>query len=82
MNGLLIAAILLKGVLAGLSLDKVIVQLPARKKMGAVGYASYVRAADLKDGVAFYALIGQSAALVTIVAFDVALVRDTSSTTL
>ena len=39
-------AALLSGVLAGLSLDKVIVQLPARHRMGAVAYAGYARAAD------------------------------------
>ena len=42
-----VAALLLSGVLAGLSLDKVIVQLPARHRMGAVAYAGYARAADL-----------------------------------
>jgi hypothetical protein len=58
-----VAALLLSGVLAGLSLDKVIVQLPARHRMGAVAYAGYARAADLGNGVVFYALVGIAAAV-------------------
>jgi hypothetical protein len=58
-----VAALLVSGVLAGLSLDKVIVQLPARHRMGAVAYAGYARAADLGNGVVFYALVGIAAAV-------------------
>lgn len=54
------AALLLGGILVGLSLDKVIVQLPARRRMGAVAYAGYARA-DLGNGVVFYAVVGIAA---------------------
>jgi len=56
--GVVVAALLFDGILAGLSLDKVIVQLPARHRMGVVGYAGYARAADLGNGMVFYAVVG------------------------
>lgn len=73
-----VAALVLNGLLAGLSLDKVIVQLPARRRMGAVRYAGYARAADLGNGVAFYSLIGVPAALVTIATSVLAVTRHAS----
>jgi hypothetical protein len=69
------AALAADGILAGLSLDKVIVQLPARRRMGVVGYAAYARSADLGNGVAFYATAGVSAAILTLAAFGVAAAR-------
>jgi hypothetical protein len=71
-TGVAVAALVADGLLAGLSLDKVIVQLPARRRMGVVGYAGYARSADLGNGVAFYALVGVSAAVLTVAAFGVA----------
>lgn len=71
-TGMAVAAMVADGLLAGLSLDKVIVQLPARWRMGVVGYAAYARSADLGNGVAFYALVGVSAAVLTVAAFGVA----------
>ena len=65
------AALVADGILAGLSLDKVIVQLPARR-IGVAAYAAYARAADLGNGVAFYASAGIGAALLTVAAFAVA----------
>jgi hypothetical protein len=75
-----VAALLLSGILAGLSLDKVIVQLPARRRMGAVAYAGYARAADLGNGVVFYAVVGIAAAVLTVVAFGLTLTRSTPET--
>jgi hypothetical protein len=46
-TGVAIAALVADGILAGLSLDKVIVQLPARRRIGAAAHAAYARAADL-----------------------------------
>ena len=71
-TGMAVAALVADGLLAGLSLDKVIVQLPARRRMGVAGYAAYARSADLANGVAFYALAGVSAAVLTVAAFGVA----------
>jgi len=66
------AALVADGILAGLSLDKVIVQLPARRRIGVTAYAAYARAADLGNGIAFYAATGATAAVLTVAAFAVA----------
>jgi hypothetical protein len=70
--GVAIGALVADGILAGLSLDKVIVQLPARRRIGVTAYAAYARAADLGNGVAFYAAVGVGAAALTLAAFAVA----------
>ena len=56
------------GVLAGASLDQSIKQLPARHKLGPVGFARYSQAADLSNGVLWYASAGVGAASLTIAA--------------
>jgi hypothetical protein len=66
------AALVADGILAGLSLDKVIVQLPARGRIGVIAYAAYARAADLGNGIAFYAAVGVGAAALSVAAFAVA----------
>ena len=62
-------ALAANGILAGLSLDKVIVQLPARRRIGVTAYAAYARAADPGNGIAFYAAGGVGAAALTVAAF-------------
>lgn len=71
-TGVTMAALAADGILTGLSLDKVIVQLPARRRIGATAYAAYARAADLGNGIAFYATVGVGAAALTVAAFAVA----------
>ncbi len=66
------AALVADGLLAGLSLDKVVVQLPARRRIGVTAYATYARAADLGTGIFFYPAVGVGAAVLTIAAFTVA----------
>ena len=78
--GVTLAALVADGLLAGLSLDKVIVQLPARRRIGAVAYAAYARSADLGNGVAYYAALGVGAAALTIAAFAAAAARGSSGT--
>jgi hypothetical protein len=73
--GVTLAALAADGLLAGLSLDKVIVQLPARRRIGAIAYAAYARSADLGNGVACYAVVGVGAAALTIAAFAAAAAR-------
>jgi hypothetical protein len=73
--------LLFNGVLSGASLDKVIVQLPARTRMGTIGYAGYARAADLGNGVVFYAAVGVGAAALTIAAAIAALTGDAAMST-
>jgi hypothetical protein len=72
LTGVAMAALVADPILAGLSLDKVIVQLPARRRIGVTAYAAYARAADLGNGVAFYAAAGVGAAALTLAAFAVA----------
>jgi hypothetical protein len=74
---LIIAAIVVTGLLAGVSLDKAIVQLPARHRMGVVGFASFSRANDLGNGLVVYPVLGVSAALLTIGAALAALLQAT-----
>ena len=61
-----LAATVLTGLLAGISLDKAIVQLPARHRMGVIGFAAFSRANDLGAGLIAYPVLGISAALLTI----------------
>ncbi len=54
-------AIVLTGLLAGISLDKALVQLPARRRMGVVAFAGFSRANDLGNGLVLYPLLGVGA---------------------
>jgi len=63
----LIAATALTGLLCGASLDQSIKQLPARRVIGVLAFSEYAKAADLKNGVIWYALLGIGAALASIV---------------
>jgi len=56
------------GILAGASLDQSIKQLPARHKIGMIAYSKYSQAADLGNGILWYAGIGIGAASLTIAA--------------
>jgi hypothetical protein len=63
---LILAATFVTGLLAGTSLDKAVVQLPARHRMGLPGFVSFSRANDLGKGLIFYPAMGTLAALLTI----------------
>lgn len=63
---LAMAAVAANGILAGASLDQSIKQLPARHRMGLVAFSSYSRAADLGNGIVWYAAIGVGAALLSL----------------
>ncbi len=60
------------GILTGASLDQSIKQLPARYRMGMIAYSKYSQAADLGNGILWYAVIGIGAAVLTIAAAVVA----------
>jgi hypothetical protein len=77
--GLAIAATALDGLLAGASLDQSIKQLPARRRIGAIAYSVYARAADLGNGLLWYPLLGIGAALLTIVAAVMAFAQSAPS---
>lgn len=76
---LLIAATALNGLLAGASLDQSIKQLPARRRIGVLSYSAYSRAADLGNGIAWYAGLGLVAAGCSLAAAVVALVQGVAS---
>jgi hypothetical protein len=69
----LILATLLNGLLGGISLDKVVVNLPARRRIGVIPYARYARASDLGNGRVLYPMLGIGAAVASIAAFILAL---------
>lgn len=77
---LILAATVATGLLAGASLDKAIVQLPARHRMGVVGFAAFSRANDLGNGLIVYPVIGIGAALLTIIAALAVVLRGTPLT--
>jgi hypothetical protein len=74
-RNLLILAVAANGLLAGATLDQAIKQLPARREIGATAYSAYSQAADLSNGVPWYASLGIGGALITIVAVVVAMRR-------
>ena len=58
----------LNGLLAGASLDQSIKQLPSRHRTGVSIYAAYARGADLGSGIAWYAILANAAAILTVMA--------------
>jgi len=65
---LLLAATAGNGLLVGASLDQSIKQLPARHRIGVVAFSRYSQAADLANGIAWYAILGIGTAALTVVA--------------
>lgn len=76
----LICATTLTGLLCGASLDQSIKQLPARHVIGTIAYSAYAKAADLKNGVPWYAILGISAALASIATAILAYTHHTPGT--
>ena len=62
-----ITATALTGLLCGASLDQSIKQLPARHIIGVQAFSAYAKAADLKNGVLWYAILGIGSALASVV---------------
>src|SRR5690348_16212782 len=65
---LLVFATLTSGLLAGISLDKSLVQLPTRHRMGVVAFAAFSRAADMGRGLIWYPLLGLGAPVLILLA--------------
>ena len=63
---LLVLAVVVNGILAGLSFDVVVVKLPTRKRIGVVAYANFARGNDLGNGLVVYPAIGGLAALLVL----------------
>lgn len=62
-----LASVIFTGILCGASLDQSFKQLPARHRIGMSAFSAYAKAADLKNGVVWYAIIGIGTALTTII---------------
>ncbi len=65
-------------VLAGAGVDRVLVEMPARKKIGALAFAHYLRAKDLGNGRVVYPLAGILGWVSALVALGVAVITRTS----
>jgi len=71
---LIIVATVVNGMLAGASLEGSLVKLPARRRIGAVAYATFARGNDLGNGLVVYPVWAVSAALLTFIATGIAYV--------
>ena len=67
-TSLMILATAMNGLLSGLNVDTALVKLPARRRIGAVAYATFARGNDLGNGLMVYLLLGVGAALLTLLA--------------
>src|SRR5690348_2238366 len=76
---LTILATAANGLVAGASLDQSIKQLPARQRIGVVAYSAYAKAADLGNGILWYASLGLGSVLLTIGAAIAALSQKVDS---
>jgi hypothetical protein len=63
-----IGATLLGGLLAGMALDKAVVQLPTWRELGAQSWREFIRRADLGRGLVLYPLQGIAALLCSVLA--------------
>ena len=60
-RALAIGAALLGGLLAGMALDRVLVQFPAWRHVGVASWTSFTRSADLGRGLIIYPAVGLTA---------------------
>jgi hypothetical protein len=70
---LVVAALVVNAMLVGAAWDQAIKQLPAREVIGVEAFSAYSQAADLRTGVAWYATLGITAALLALAAALLAL---------
>lgn len=63
-----VVALVVNAMLGGASLDQAVKQLPARHRIGVQAFAEYSTAADLGNGVAWYAGLGLTAAALALIA--------------
>jgi hypothetical protein len=66
-----LAVVVANGLLVGASLDQSIKQLPARHRIGPAAFAAYSQAADLRNGIPWYATLGLGTATLTLAAATV-----------
>jgi hypothetical protein len=58
----------MNGVAVGATLDQAVKQLPARHRIGPSAYLDYARAADLRNGLLWYPVLGIGTAAVSLTA--------------
>lgn len=68
LGGAALAATILDGLLAGAGLDRLLVQLPAFRRVGMRSWAEFSRSADLKNGFFFYPPLAALGTLASVVA--------------
>ena len=74
-TSLIVLATAINGLLSGLNVDTALVKLPARRRIGAVAYATFARGNDLGNGLVAYPLLGVGATLLTLLATALAYVE-------
>ncbi|GEM_PF-4489232 len=79
MQTLLTIATILNALIAGAALDKAVIGLPARRKIGVHAFANYFRATDLGPGRFWYPVFGLGGPLLTIASTMMAFVRGVAS---
>lgn len=62
----LVAAVVANAMIVGASWDQAVKQLPARHVIGAEAFSDYSQAADLRTGIAWYATLGITAAVLAV----------------
>ncbi len=75
---LLAFATAVNGWLSGLNVDTALVKLPARRRIGAVAYATFARGNDLGNGLFVYPLLGIDSAILAVLATILAFVARSS----
>jgi hypothetical protein len=63
---LILGAALLHGILAGLTIDRILVGLPGWREVGVVAWANYSRSADLGNGLVLYPGLAIGGALLSL----------------
>ncbi len=71
---MIVLATAINGLLAGLNTDTALVRLPARRRIGALAYATFARGNDLGNGLLVYPLLGIGAAPLTVLATVIAFI--------
>lgn len=77
---LVVLASITSGLFGGMALQKLIVELPARKKIGVTTFARYARASDLGNGLFIYPLFAVINIILTIASFMLTLNMENTST--
>jgi hypothetical protein len=77
-TSLMTLATAMNGLLAGLNVDTALVKLPARRRIGAVAYATFARGNDLGNGLVVYPILGIGAVLFTVLATAIAYLEHSS----